>query len=95
MPAPKAIVQKLQWWIKHRFGEKFKDVGNQLEHGKQEDWTDCGIISANTAAHELFSDEAVWTVEKKQHERVAWFVKLCRAHIKDVRFLTWQAWANP
>lgn len=91
MPAPKAIIQKLQWWLKHRFGEKFKDIGNQLEHGRQEDWTDCGIVSVNTAAHELFRGEALWTVEKKQLERVAWFVKLCRAHIDDVRFLssTW------
>lgn len=88
MPAPKAIIRKLQWWLKCRFGEKFKDIGNQLGHGKQEDWTDCGIVSANTAAHELFRDEELWTVEKKQLERVAWFVKLCRAHIDDVRFLT-------
>ena len=91
MPAPNAIIRKLQWWLKQRFGAKFKDIGNQLEHGRQEDWTDCGIVSANTAAHELFGGEALWAVETKQLERVAWFVKLCRAHIDDVRFLS-SAW---
>jgi hypothetical protein len=58
MPAPKMVVKKLQWWLKHRFGKTFKVIGNQLEHGKQ-DWTDCGVISANTAAHEVFRDEAI------------------------------------
>lgn len=89
MSPPKEIIRKLQWWLKHRFGTTFKNVGNQLEHGKQEDWTDCGIVSANTAAREIFRDEPLWTVEKKQLERVAWFVKLCQAHIDDVSFLTW------
>jgi hypothetical protein len=85
MSTPKAIIQKLQLWLKYHFGEKFKDLGNHLEHGKQDDWTDCGIISVNTAAYEIFRDEVLWTVRRKQHEYVTWFLKLCRAHIDDVR----------
>ncbi|GLB42721.1 hypothetical protein LshimejAT787_1201700 [Lyophyllum shimeji] len=83
MAAPKDLIRKLQWWLKKRIGRQFKEMGDQLEHGRQEDWTDCGVISPNTAAHEVFNDE-LWTCERKVHERLRWFLTLCRAHIEDV-----------
>lgn len=58
-------------------------MGDSLEHGHQNDWTDCGILTANTAAREIFEDE-LWTENKKQYERGKWFVTLVSKHIKEV-----------
>jgi len=53
-------------------------------HGRQEDFTDCGILAANTAAHDIFNDQ-IWTPETKPVERMKWFLALARIHMKDVR----------
>lgn len=83
---PKEIIKKIQWWLKKRFGIQFKDCGDDLEHGKQEDFTDCGIACANTAARELFEDP-LWSDEQKGDQRVRWFITLTKKHIKEVSVL--------
>jgi hypothetical protein len=36
-----------------------KELGGELQHGDQEDYTDCGILAANIAACKLFEDEEI------------------------------------
>ncbi|KIJ91181.1 hypothetical protein K443DRAFT_126315 [Laccaria amethystina LaAM-08-1] len=74
MPYPKAVMKKLQW-----------ELGDNLVHGKQEDGTECGILTANTIAHTVFQDP-LWVVSRKEVERVGWFNQLVEAHIREVRF---------
>ena len=87
LSAPSDVIKKLKWWLKGRFKKIFKDLGDSLEHGSQNDWTDCGILSANTAAHEIFEDE-LWTGNTKQFERGKWFVTLVTKHMKEVSIST-------
>lgn len=84
MEAPKEVVKKLQWWLKQRFKKEFADCGDQLEHGLQDDGFSCGIITTNTAAHDIFNDQ-LWTPKRKAVERVQWFMTLCQKHMEDVR----------
>ncbi|KAG6819326.1 hypothetical protein H0H93_012927 [Arthromyces matolae] len=84
MPQPKAMIQKIQLWLKKRFRGPFKDLGDAMEHGQQDDYTDCGIVSANSAANEIFHDCPLWTPERKVAERIEWFIALCKAHVTDV-----------
>jgi hypothetical protein len=69
-----------------RFGDTYKNTGNSLSHGDQDDFTDCGILAANTAAHDIFGD-SLWNPDTKGLHRVHWFVRLSEAHIKYVRTL--------
>ncbi|KAG6906429.1 hypothetical protein DXG01_013965 [Tephrocybe rancida] len=84
MPQPKTMIQKLQYWLKRWFRHQFTDLGDALEHGEQDDFTDCRILSVNTAANEVFHDQPLWTPARKTIERIDWFVTLCRAHVADV-----------
>ena len=83
MAPPRTAIKKLKWWLKSRFEREFKDCGDTLNHGFQIDVTDCGILAANTAAHDVFND-VVWTVERKIEERVQWFLTLSKAHMCEV-----------
>lgn len=84
MPPPKVAIKQVQTWLKRRFGKEFKSTGDSLAHGDQEDFTDCGILMTNTAAHDMF-DDTLWTYERKAIERANWFIRLSKAHIEDVR----------
>jgi len=84
MPHPKAAIKKLWWWLQKRFENPFRELGDQLVHGKQEDGTECGILAVNTIAHKVFQDP-LWVVGRKAVERVVWFNKLVGAHIQEVR----------
>ena len=86
MPPPKAIIRKLQWWLRKWFHGPFKDCGDALEHGLQEDGIECGIVAPNTAAQEVFHDE-LWTTDQKVFEHAHWFCKLSAAHVEDVRIV--------
>jgi hypothetical protein len=37
---PKEAIRKIQWWLKSRFNRVFKELGDELQHGDQEDYTD-------------------------------------------------------
>ena len=84
MKAPEEAIRKIQWWLKSRFERTFNELGDDPQHGDQEDHADCGIVAANTAACELFSDEELWTPGRKALERVSWFNKLVEKHISEV-----------
>lgn len=77
-------MKKIQWWLKHLFRAIFKDQGNTLSHGIQRDFTDCGILCANTAAREIFENEILWKPKRKRLERVVWFNTLVKKHIDEV-----------
>jgi hypothetical protein len=51
MKPPKEVLKKLQWWLSAHFRNNFKDLDDNLPHGKEEDYTDCGILCVNTAAY--------------------------------------------
>lgn len=91
MAPPKHTIKKLQWWLGKRFNNSFVNLGDDLEHGSQEDGTECGLLATNTAAREMFHD-TLWTCERKILERVEWFNKLCNAHIDYVR--NWRLESN-
>jgi hypothetical protein len=84
MTAPKEIIKKLQWWLRRRFRGTFKNCGDTLKHGLQEDGMECGIVTPNTAAHEVFHDTLL-ACDRKVLERVNWFCMLWTAHVEDVR----------
>lgn len=84
MPPPKTAIKQVQTWLKQIFGKEFKNTSDSLQHGKQDNFTDCGILAANTAAHNIFGDD-IWTNEIKSLARVEWFRILGISHIKDVR----------
>ena len=86
MPPPNDIIKYILSWIKKRFGDTYKDAGNSLSHGEQDDFTDCGILAANTAAHDIFGD-SLWNPDTKGLHRVHWFVRLSETHIEYVRTL--------
>jgi hypothetical protein len=92
MPPPKAIIKKLQWWLQKHFRGPFKDCGDAIEHGLQADGTECGIITPNTVAQEVFHDD-LWTTDCKVLECINWFCKLSAAHVEDVR-IYWQELFN-
>lgn len=83
MPPPKDALKYIQSWLKKRFGSTYKDMGDSLSHGDQDNFTDCGILAANTAAHDIFSDD-LWNPEAKVLHRLHWFIKLSESHIKYV-----------
>ncbi|KAF8814925.1 hypothetical protein BYT27DRAFT_7010209, partial [Phlegmacium glaucopus] len=72
MPCPKAVIKKLQWWLQKRFETPFKELGDNLVHGKQEDRTECGILTVNTIAYKVFQGP-LWVVGQKTVECVVWF----------------------
>ena len=78
------MIRKLHWWSEERFGIKLKDLGDALLHGMQDNWTDCGIIAVNTAIHEILNSQPLWTSQRKQVERVCWFLTLLHRHVLDV-----------
>ncbi|KAF8164694.1 hypothetical protein B0H34DRAFT_670722 [Crassisporium funariophilum] len=80
---PKECMKKVMWWLKERIGKQFKDVGDELEHGEQNDFTDCGIVAVNTAAHEVFGDE-LWTDATKSRHCVQWFLMLAKKHMEEM-----------
>src|SRR6266498_679155 len=86
MKAPKEIIKKLQWWLKKWFEKEFSDSGDQLEHGLQDDGISCGIVVANTTAHDIFNDK-LWMAEHKAVERVQWFMMLSKKHMEDICFV--------
>ena len=65
------------------FGVKFKDEGNKLRHGKQEDTWSCGICLLNTIAHDLF-DEPLFHHTKCRLLLMQYFVRLAREHLEKV-----------
>ena len=86
MPVPKDALKSIQSWLTKRFGSTYKNTGDMLSHGDQDNFTDCGILAANTAAHDIFADK-LWSPEMKALHRVMWFVNLSEAHIDYVRTL--------
>ncbi|KAF9459537.1 hypothetical protein BDZ94DRAFT_1381618 [Collybia nuda] len=94
MAPPKQATKKLKWWLGKRFNSAFVDLGDSLEHGSQEDGTECGLLATNTAAHETFHD-TLWTCERKILERVEWFNKLFKAHIDYAHGMSIALLLNP
>jgi hypothetical protein len=84
MKPPKEVLKKLQWWLSACLRNIFKDLGNNLLHGKQEDYTDCRILCVNTAAYEIFEDEKLWQQDIKGQERAKWFLTLAKNHMNEV-----------
>lgn len=80
----KDAIKLIQNWLKKTVGSAFKVTGDSLAHGNQEDVTNCGILAANTAAHEVFGDP-LWSPSKKILACATWFVQMCSLHIDDVR----------
>ncbi|RDB22778.1 hypothetical protein Hypma_009978 [Hypsizygus marmoreus] len=75
MPPPGEIVRKLQW-LEKRLNGPFKNLGDSLPHGRQQDATSCGICSPNTISHNALGDP-MWTCSRGVYERVNWFNILC------------------
>ncbi|KAF8814343.1 hypothetical protein BYT27DRAFT_7250099 [Phlegmacium glaucopus] len=83
MPPPTDILKYIQLWLKKCFGGTYKNTGNSLSHGDQDNFTDCGILATNTATHDIFGD-SLWNPNTKCLHRGHWFIKLSKAHIEYV-----------
>lgn len=53
---PTQQVKAVQAWLLAVFGEKFRNEGDTLEHGIQDDESSCGIVTPNTIGHNIFGD---------------------------------------
>ncbi|KAK7025915.1 hypothetical protein R3P38DRAFT_2420002, partial [Favolaschia claudopus] len=69
---PHVIIRKTLWWLQGRFNKSFRDKGNILTCGTQNDGTSCGFIATNTLAHNTLGDD-IWTPSLKIHDRLHWF----------------------
>ena len=78
------MIWKLCWWSEDRFGISLRDLGDVVPHGEQDNWTDCGIVAVNTAIHDIVDSHPLWTPQRKQVERVCWFLTLVNKHVLDV-----------
>jgi len=79
MPKPTRVFEKLQWWLKKRFGAEFDDLGCEIEHGNQQDGISCDICAPNMIAHRVLK-EPLWSVSHAVYERVKWFNRVVEAH---------------
>ena len=74
--APTKFVALLQVWLKHAFGGKrFKNQGNMLPHGVQDDGHSCVVFTSNTLAHGVL-DQPLLSAEEAVAERLSWFIRL-------------------
>ena len=76
---PRFVKQKVQWWAWKRFGRDYKDVGDILEHGAQDNVVSCGIFTANTIAHLVLGDNLMSSTTGGV-ERARWFNRLAAQH---------------
>jgi hypothetical protein len=73
--APTKFVGLLQVWLKQAFGKRFKNQGNMLPHGVQDDGHSCAMFTSNTLAHGVL-DRPLLSAEKIVAERLSWFIRL-------------------
>lgn len=78
--APPKFVQLLQVWLKQAFGKRFKNQGNILPHGVQDDGYSCAIITANTIAHAVL-DRPLWCPAAAITERLTWFMRIASSQV--------------
>jgi hypothetical protein len=83
---PTKMIGKVEWRLTKRFGSHFREDNDTLAHGKQDDFHSCGIVSANTIAHNVFGDP-LWNASNKTLERVSWFNTISRSHARAVSSL--------
>ncbi|KAJ7586217.1 hypothetical protein C8J56DRAFT_1086435 [Mycena floridula] len=79
IPRPDREMMKLNWWLERRFKRPFRDSGDALEHGLQDDLVVCGMVMMNTFEHGIFGDP-MWNVSRKTYDRARWFNRLQAAH---------------
>lgn len=65
----------LQVWLKQAFGKRFKNQGNMLPHGVQNDGYSCPMFTSNTLAHGVLG-QPLLSAEKAVEERLLWFIRL-------------------
>jgi hypothetical protein len=56
MPKPTRVFEKLQWWLKKRFGAEFDDLDCKIEHGNQQDGISCSICAPNMIVHRVLKE---------------------------------------
>lgn len=84
MPPPKKFMEHTQKWLQSAFRYKFKNMGDYLVHGVQNDSFSCGILLSNTISHAIFHTP-IWIPRQGVFERVSWFVELVKGGIMDRR----------
>ncbi|KAH7918522.1 hypothetical protein BV22DRAFT_1051683 [Leucogyrophana mollusca] len=77
---PIKVIRAAQTWLRKEFGSPFKDEGDTLTHGVQNDQFSCGICVVNTIAHNAFGDE-LFTHAKQFVMRILLFVELAESEI--------------
>jgi len=74
------LLRALQEWLRKAFGSTFRDEGNVLAHGFQEDGVSCGVCTINTIAHNIFGD-LIFTPKTRRSLRISYFNTLMKARI--------------
>ncbi|KAF7300831.1 hypothetical protein MKEN_01309000 [Mycena kentingensis (nom. inval.)] len=81
---PKNLLSSVQTWVKKRFGLSFEIKGRALRSGQQQDSFSCIPAAINMIAAAIFGDD-LWTPEKREVDRVRWFVRLSRkGHLASI-----------
>ncbi|KAJ3965299.1 hypothetical protein EV361DRAFT_955152 [Lentinula raphanica] len=74
-PLPRKVVGHIQKWLQARHKGVFREMGNTLPHGMQNDGISCIPSSINTIAHGVFGD-ALWSQNTWRLDRIRWFTSL-------------------
>ena len=69
----KNYFKDVQIWLGERFGGKFKELGDTLPHGIQDDASSCGICTANTIAHAVLKD-SIYQHASRSIYRAKWYL---------------------
>ncbi|KAJ7055055.1 hypothetical protein C8F01DRAFT_1234841 [Mycena amicta] len=81
---PLVLFSELQKWLKNDVGLKTLKTSNNLPCGSQHDGVNCGVIAANTIAHNVLGDE-MWHQIHARTYRLRAFCTLAESilHIED------------
>jgi hypothetical protein len=69
------------WWLNARFDGQFISRRDEMPHGIQDDYTECGICCPNTIACDTIGGP-LWTSSRKGFEHVNWFKALYELYKK-------------
>lgn len=83
----------LENWLTTAFGASFKDLGNLLPIGRQEDGHSCGVCVINATEHAIFG-VPLFTDKDRYALHVRYFIKVIGYLLDNVRVLFHMKWLS-
>lgn len=79
---PNLFIRCLRSWLRKQFGRDFVLKENALRCGKQLEGNCCGVIVANSIAHDSLGDD-LWVQANAAIERARWFLRLAELELAE------------